>query len=138
MGRPISAADETYFLMLLEGNPIRYPGATMIRRDAFVKAELFDESIRIVNGLSSPPPARKGTPVGPDRFPRSCDPFYTSSGSRDSEEIFKGSCVHWSASVRPDGGKAVSKCELRCNFPEGQPATLALYCWGCLRYHSEK
>jgi hypothetical protein len=34
--------------MLLEGNPIRYPGATVIRRDAFVEAELFDESIRIV------------------------------------------------------------------------------------------
>jgi hypothetical protein len=110
----------------------------MIRRDAFVEAELFDESIRIVNGLSSPPPAREGTPVGPDRLPRGCDRFYTTSVSRDTEEIFKGSCVHWSAGVRQDGGKAVSQCGLPCKFLEVQPATLALFYWGCLRYHSGK
>jgi glycosyltransferase involved in cell wall biosynthesis len=32
-----------YFLMLLEGNPIGCPGATMIRRHAFVQAGPFDE-----------------------------------------------------------------------------------------------
>jgi glycosyltransferase involved in cell wall biosynthesis len=37
-----------YFLKLLEGNPIGTPGATMIRRDAFVEAGLFDETLRIV------------------------------------------------------------------------------------------
>jgi glycosyltransferase involved in cell wall biosynthesis len=37
-----------YFLMLLEGNPIGCPGATMIRREAFIEAGLFDESRRIV------------------------------------------------------------------------------------------
>jgi glycosyltransferase involved in cell wall biosynthesis len=37
-----------YFLMLLEGNPIGCPGATMIRRDAFIEAGLFDESFRII------------------------------------------------------------------------------------------
>ena len=37
-----------YFLKLLEGNPIGCPGAAMIRRDAFIEAGLFDESLRIV------------------------------------------------------------------------------------------
>ena len=37
-----------YFLKLLEGNPIGCPGAAMIRRDAFMEAGLFDESLRIV------------------------------------------------------------------------------------------
>jgi glycosyltransferase involved in cell wall biosynthesis len=39
---------KNYFLMLLEGNPIGCPGATMIRRDAFIEAGFFDESFRIV------------------------------------------------------------------------------------------
>jgi glycosyltransferase involved in cell wall biosynthesis len=39
---------KNYFLMLLEGNPIGCPGATMMRRDAFVEAGMFDESRRIV------------------------------------------------------------------------------------------
>jgi glycosyltransferase involved in cell wall biosynthesis len=39
---------KNYFLMLLEGNPIGCPGATMIRREAFIEAGLFDESFRIV------------------------------------------------------------------------------------------
>jgi glycosyltransferase involved in cell wall biosynthesis len=39
---------KNYFLMLLEGNPIGCPGATMIRRDAFIEVGLFDESFRIV------------------------------------------------------------------------------------------
>jgi glycosyltransferase involved in cell wall biosynthesis len=37
-----------YFLKLLEGNPIGCPGATMIRREAFIEAGHFDESRRIV------------------------------------------------------------------------------------------
>ena len=37
-----------YFLKLLEGNPIGTPGATMIRRDAFLEAGLFNETLRIV------------------------------------------------------------------------------------------
>jgi glycosyltransferase involved in cell wall biosynthesis len=37
-----------YFLQLLEGNPIGCPGAAMIRREAFVEAGLFDESLQIV------------------------------------------------------------------------------------------
>jgi glycosyltransferase involved in cell wall biosynthesis len=39
---------KNYFLMLLEGNPIGCPGATMMRRDAFIEAGRFDESVRIV------------------------------------------------------------------------------------------
>lgn len=35
---------EDYFLMLLEGNPIGSPGATMMRRRAFFEAGLFNES----------------------------------------------------------------------------------------------
>ena len=37
-----------YFLQLLEGNPIGCPGAAMIRREAFIEAGLFDESVQIV------------------------------------------------------------------------------------------
>jgi glycosyltransferase involved in cell wall biosynthesis len=37
-----------YFLKLLEGNPISTPGATMIRREAFLEAGKFDETLRIV------------------------------------------------------------------------------------------
>jgi glycosyltransferase involved in cell wall biosynthesis len=37
-----------YFLKLLEGNPIGCPAAAMIRREAFIGAGLFDESLRIV------------------------------------------------------------------------------------------
>jgi glycosyltransferase involved in cell wall biosynthesis len=37
-----------YFLMLLEGNPIGCPGSAMIRRENFIAAGLFDESLRIV------------------------------------------------------------------------------------------
>lgn len=37
-----------YFLQLLEGNPIGCPGAAMIRREAFIEAGLFDESLQIV------------------------------------------------------------------------------------------
>jgi glycosyltransferase involved in cell wall biosynthesis len=34
-----------YFLMLLEGNPIGSPGASMMRRAALIEAGLFDESV---------------------------------------------------------------------------------------------
>ena len=37
---------KSYFLMLLESNPIECPGGAMIRRDAFEEAGLFDESLR--------------------------------------------------------------------------------------------
>jgi GT2 family glycosyltransferase len=36
-----------YFLMLLEGNPIATPGATLIRRSAFLEAGMFDEAFRM-------------------------------------------------------------------------------------------
>ena len=35
-----------YFLMLLESNPIACPGSTMMRRQAFIDAGLFNESFR--------------------------------------------------------------------------------------------
>lgn len=35
-----------YYLKFLESNPIASPGATMLQRDAFVRAGLFDESFR--------------------------------------------------------------------------------------------
>ena len=38
---------KNYFLTFLESNPIGCPGAAMIRRDAFVEAGLFDESLRV-------------------------------------------------------------------------------------------
>lgn len=38
---------DDYFCMFLEGNPIGCPGAAMIRRDTFVAAGLFDESLRV-------------------------------------------------------------------------------------------
>lgn len=36
----------SYFLMLLESNPIACPGSTMMRRQAFIDAGFFDESFR--------------------------------------------------------------------------------------------
>ena len=81
---------KNYFLMLLEGNPIGCPGATMIRRGAFVEAGLFDESLRIVEDY----PlylrlARRHPFVRPD----SCVVdyrFHRSSLSQDQEAMLKG------------------------------------------------
>jgi glycosyltransferase involved in cell wall biosynthesis len=79
-----------YFLMLLEGNPIGTPGAAMIRREAFVEAGLFDESVRIVEDY----PlylrlARKHQIV---QSPACVIDYrwHTNSMSRDREGMYKG------------------------------------------------
>jgi glycosyltransferase involved in cell wall biosynthesis len=79
-----------YFLMLLEGNPIGTPGAAMIRREAFIEAGLFDESVRIVEDY---PLYLRLARKHPFVQNPSCVVDYrvhTSSMSRDKEEMFKG------------------------------------------------
>jgi glycosyltransferase involved in cell wall biosynthesis len=79
-----------YFLKLLEGNPIGCPGAAMIRRDAFIEAGLFDESLRIVEDYPlylrlarRHPFVRQSSCVVDYRFHRN-------SLSQDKERMLKG------------------------------------------------
>ena len=79
-----------YFLMLLEGNPIGTPGAAMIRRDAFVEAGLFDESIRIVEDYPLYLRLAKRHPIVQSPACVVDYRFHTKSMSRDKEGMFKG------------------------------------------------
>jgi glycosyltransferase involved in cell wall biosynthesis len=79
-----------YFLMLLEGNPIGCPGATMIRKGPFIEAGLFDESRRIVEDYPlylrlarRHPLIRIGSCVVDYRF-------HKNSMSQDKEAVLKG------------------------------------------------
>jgi glycosyltransferase involved in cell wall biosynthesis len=79
-----------YFLKLLEGNPIGCPGATMIRRDAFLEAGLFDESLRIVEDY---PLYLRLARRHPFIQQSSCVVdyrFHTNSLSQDKEKVLKG------------------------------------------------
>jgi glycosyltransferase involved in cell wall biosynthesis len=79
-----------YFLMLLEGNPIGTPGAAMIRREAFIEAGLFDESIRIVEDYPLYLRLAKRHPIVQSPACVIDYRFHTNSMSRDKEEMFKG------------------------------------------------
>jgi glycosyltransferase involved in cell wall biosynthesis len=79
-----------YFLKLLEGNPIGCPGAAMIRRDAFLEAGLFDESLRIVEDY---PLYLRLARRHPFIQQSSCVVdyrFHTNSLSQDKEKVLKG------------------------------------------------
>jgi len=79
-----------YFLMLLEGNPIGTPGAAMIRRDAFVEAGLFDESVRIVEDYPLYLRLAKRHPIVQSPACVIDYRWHTNSMSRDKEGMFKG------------------------------------------------
>jgi len=79
-----------YFLMLLEGNPIGTPGAAMIRRDAFVEAGLFDESIRIVEDYPLYLRLAKRHPIVQSPACVIDYRWHTNSMSRDRERMYKG------------------------------------------------
>jgi glycosyltransferase involved in cell wall biosynthesis len=79
-----------YFLMLLEGNPIGTPGAAMIRRDAFIEAGLFDESVRIVEDYPLYLCLAKRHPIVQSPACVIDYRFHTSSMSRDREGMFAG------------------------------------------------
>jgi len=79
-----------YFLQLLEGNPIGCPGAAMIRRDAFLEAGLFDESLPIVEDY---PLYLRLAQHHPFVWQSSCVVdyrFHKSSLSQDKERMLKG------------------------------------------------
>jgi glycosyltransferase involved in cell wall biosynthesis len=79
-----------YFLQLLEGNPIGCPGAAMIRRDAFIEAGLFNESLRIVEDY---PLYLRIAQRHPFVWQGSCVVdyrFHKSSLSQDKERMLKG------------------------------------------------
>ena len=78
-----------YFLMLLEGNPIGTPGAAMIRREAFIEAGLFDESVRIVEDYPLYLRLAKRHPIVQSPACVIDYRFHTNSMSRDKEEMFK-------------------------------------------------
>src|ERR1700733_1800443 len=79
-----------YFLMLLEGNPIGTPGAAMIRREAFIEAGLFDESVRIVEDYPLYLRLAKRHPIVQSPACVIDYRFHTNSMSRDKEAMFKG------------------------------------------------
>ena len=79
-----------YFLMLLEGNPIGTPGAAMIRREAFIEAGLFDESVRIVEDYPLYLRLAKRHPIVQSPACVVDYRFHTKSMSRDKEGMFKG------------------------------------------------
>jgi glycosyltransferase involved in cell wall biosynthesis len=81
---------KNYFLMLLEGNPIGTPGATMIRRDAFIEAGLFDGSLRIVEDYPLYLRLARKHPFVRSDFCVVDYRFLTNSMSRDKEGMFKG------------------------------------------------
>jgi glycosyltransferase involved in cell wall biosynthesis len=79
-----------YFLMLLEGNPIGTPGAAMIRRDAFIEAGFFDESVRIVEDYPLYLRLAKRHPIVQSPACVIDYRWHTNSMSRDKEAMFKG------------------------------------------------
>ncbi len=81
---------KNYFLMLLEGNPIGTPGATMIRREAFIEAGLFDGSLRIVEDYPLYLRLARKHPFVRSDFCVVDYRFLTNSMSRDKEGMFKG------------------------------------------------
>jgi glycosyltransferase involved in cell wall biosynthesis len=81
---------KNYFLMLLEGNPIGTPGATMIRRQAFIEAGLFDGSLRIVEDYPLYLRLARKHPFVRSDFCVVDYRFLTNSMSRDKEGMFKG------------------------------------------------
>jgi len=81
---------KNYFLMLLEGNPIGTPGATMIRREAFIDAGLFDGSLRIVEDYPLYLRLARKHPFVRSDFCVVDYRFLTNSMSRDKERMFKG------------------------------------------------
>ena len=81
---------KNYFLMLLEGNPIGTPGATMIRREAFIEAGLFDGSLRIVEDYPLYLRLARKHPFVRSDFCVVDYRFLANSMSRDKEGMFKG------------------------------------------------
>jgi glycosyltransferase involved in cell wall biosynthesis len=81
---------KNYFLMLLEGNPIGTPGAAMIRREAFIEAGRFDESVRIVEDYPLYLRLAKRHPIVQSPACVIDYRFHTNSMSRDKEAMFKG------------------------------------------------
>src|SRR5271156_5642553 len=79
-----------YFLMLLEGNPIGTPGAAMIRRQAFIEAGLFDESVRIVEDYPLYLRLARKHPIAQSPACVIDYRFHTNSMSRDREGMYKG------------------------------------------------
>ena len=79
-----------YFLMLLEGNPIGTPGAAMIRREAFIEAGQFDESVRIVEDYPLYLRLARKHPIVQSPACVIDYRFHTNSMSRDREGMFKG------------------------------------------------
>jgi glycosyltransferase involved in cell wall biosynthesis len=79
-----------YFLMLLEGNPIGTPGAAMIRREAFIEAGLFDESVRIVEDYPLYLRLAKKHPIVQSPACVIDYRWHTNSMSRDREGMYKG------------------------------------------------
>jgi glycosyltransferase involved in cell wall biosynthesis len=79
-----------YFLMLLEGNPIGTPGAAMIRREAFIEAGRFDESVRIVEDYPLYLRLARKHPIAQSPACVIDYRFHTNSMSRDKEAMFKG------------------------------------------------
>jgi glycosyltransferase involved in cell wall biosynthesis len=79
-----------YFLMLLEGNPIGTPGAAMIRREAFIEAGLFDESVRIVEDYPLYLRLARKHPIV--QIPACVVDYrwHTNSMSRDKEAMYNG------------------------------------------------
>ena len=79
-----------YFLMLLEGNPIGTPGAAMIRREAFIEAGLFDESVRIVEDYPLYLRLARKHPIVQSPACVIDYRWHTNSMSRDREGMYKG------------------------------------------------
>jgi len=79
-----------YFLMLLEGNPIGTPGAAMIRRQAFIEAGLFDESVRMVEDYPLYLRLARKHPIAQSPACVIDYRMHTNSMSRDREGMYKG------------------------------------------------
>jgi glycosyltransferase involved in cell wall biosynthesis len=81
---------KNYFLMLLEGNPIGTPGAAMIRREAFIEAGRFDESVRIVEDYPLYLRLARKHPIVQSPACVIDYRWHTNSMSRDREGMYKG------------------------------------------------
>ncbi len=79
-----------YFLKLLEGNPIGCPGAAMIRRDAFIEAGRFDESLRIVEDYPLYLRLARRHPFVRQSFCVVDYRFHRNSLSQDKERMLRG------------------------------------------------